>query len=521
MQRMGKFMLFHRSIVGGGHKLQELVLEAHERFLYCLTMKIVFASSEIVPFASTGGLGDVAAALPKTLAKQGVDVIRVMPLYASIDRKKFKLEPCDIELHVPLGHAWFIGTVWLQQFEGVTTYFIHSEEFFERQGIYGSGGHGYADNFERFLFFQKAVVKLIDEGVLEPDVVHCNDWQTALIPMFLHYGIDGSFRGGTEKTLFTIHNLAHQGWAPEERFYMTALPDHCYTMHTLEFYGELNSLKGGLVASTAINAVSPTYAREIQTRLFGCRLEGVLRERNKVLHGILNGIDYTRWNPETDAYLPANYSADDLTGKAKCKQVLQEKAGFVPDPAVPLLGVITRLVPQKGIDLLVGAIEHIIETGAQVVLLGTGDEHYEKNCREWAECWPDQMCSWIEFSTEKAHQIEAAVDIFLMPSEFEPCGQNQLYSMRYGTLPLVHSVGGLADTVIDADEKGGTGFKFNGYTPDLFFSCVERALKLFRNSQKWTAMMQRAMKQDFSVVHMGRDYIALYESILSGNETVD
>ena len=488
-------------------------------------MKIIFASSEIVPFASTGGLGDVAASLPHELARQGVEIIRMMPLYQEIDREKFGLTRCDVELHIPLGNAWFFGTVWVQETAGVKTYFIHSQEFFDRPGIYGHADHGYADNFERFLFFQKAVVKLIDEWDLKPDVVHCNDWQTALIPMFLYYGIEyvsgKNFRNGKEKTLFTIHNLAHQGWAPAEKFYMTSLPERCYTMQTLEFYGEINCLKGGLVASSAINAVSPTYAEEIQTKRFGCRLEGVLRERNHVLHGLLNGIDYGRWNPETDTHISANYSVTDLSGKATCKKALQKAAGFKADPKVPLFGVITRLVPQKGVDLLVESMERIVAAGAQVVVLGTGDTRYEENCREWSERWPNQVCAWVEFSNDKAHQIEAGVDVFLMPSEFEPCGQNQLYSMRYGTLPLVHNVGGLADTVVDIAEKGGTGFKFSSYSSDLFFECVQRALKLFRNTTKWQAVMKRAMKQDFSVVHMGKDYIALYETIIAGHEKVD
>jgi len=477
-------------------------------------MKIVFTSSETVPFASTGGLGDVAAALPEELARQGVDMIRMMPLYEEIDRKKCGIEKCGIELHIPLGHAWYFGTVWMQQSGGVTTYFIHSEEFFERHGIYGHGGHGYADNFERFLFFQKAVVKLIDEWDLQPDVVHCNDWQTALIPMLLHYGIGGRFRNGKEKTLFTIHNLAHQGWAPAEKFYMTQLPESCYTMQTLEFYGEINTLKGGLVGATAINAVSPAYAKEIQTSRFGCKLEGVLRERSTALHGILNGIDYSRWNPETDPDIPAHYSAADLSGKMECKRALQEAMGFKADPKVPLLGIITRLVPQKGIDLLVEAIEQILGTGTQLVILGTGDARYEQACREWAERWPDQVCSWIEFSHEKAHQIEAGIDLFLMPSEFEPCGQNQLYSMRYGTIPLVHGVGGLEDSVIDYDEKGGTGFKFHDYTTEAFLHCLERALGVFQNGARWKPLLKRAMKQDFSVRHMANDYISLYEEII-------
>jgi starch synthase len=484
-------------------------------------MKIIIASSEIVPFASTGGLGDVCAALPKALAKEHVEPIRMMPLYRQVDREKYRIEPCGTKLHIPLGNTWYHGTVWKQTFEGVTTYFIYNEEFFDREGIYGSDDHGYPDNFERFLFFQKAVVSLIDEWNLQPDVVHCNDWQAALIPMLLRYGIDGNVRNGTEKTLMTIHNLAHQGWAPEEKFYMTQLPDSCYTLHTLEFYGEINTLKGGLVGATAINAVSPNYAKEIKTPEFGCRLNDVLYHRQSVLHGILNGVDYTRWDPTSDPYIAANYSCTDLSGKVECKRALQESAGFKVDPEIPLLGMITRLDQQKGIDLLVGAVEQIVATGAQLVILGTGDDGYEQACRKWAQRWPDQVCSWIEFSSEKAHQIEAGADLFLMPSQFEPCGQNQLYSMRYGTIPLVHGIGGLEDSVIDYAAKGGTGFKFYGHTAADFSRCLERALKVFQNNARWKPLMKRAMKQDFSVIHMARDYIHLYEKIISGNETVD
>ena len=484
-------------------------------------MKIIFISSESLPFVSTGGLGDVCSALPKSLAKQGVEVIRLMPLYQEIDREEYGIQKCDVELHIPLGHAWYYGTVWFQQQDGVTTYFIHSEEFFERSGIYGCGGHGYGDNFERFLFFQKAAVKLIDEWSMQPDVVHCNDWQTGLVPMLLKHGIQGDERNGKEKTVFTIHNLAHQGWAPAEKFYMTSLPDGCYTMHTLEFYGEINAMKGGLVGATAINAVSPTYAREIQTRLFGCRLEDVLKERQDALYGILNGIDYTVWDPETDPYLASHYSVSKLAGKARCKSHLQELAGLEVNAKIPLLGVVSRLVPQKGIDLLAGAMEQIAGTGAQLIILGTGDAHYEQACREWSERWPENVCAWVEFSSEKAHQIEAGVDLFLMPSDFEPCGQNQLYSMRYGTLPLVHGVGGLEDTVVDASEADSTGFKFHGYHPNTFFQCIERALEFYSTPTKWKAMMKRAMQQDYSDVHMAREYISLYEKILSCDEEVD
>lgn len=479
-------------------------------------MKIIFVSSEIVPFASTGGLGDVLAALPKALVEQGEEAIRFLPLYQSIDREKFGIEPCDYDIHIPLGNSWFHGTVWKNEWEGVTTYFIHSNAFFERPGLYGAPNHGYGDNFERFLFFQKSVVRLIDEWDLQPDIVHCNDWQSGLMPMLLYYGIDGHFRAGREKTLMTIHNLLHQGWAPPEKFYMTQLPDSCYTMHTLEFYGEINTLKGGLVGATAINAVSPTYAEEVKTAQYGCKLNGVLYERRDVLCGILNGIDYKRWNPETDTHIAARYSVKDLSGKAVCKAELQKACGFEVNPEIPVLGMISRMVPQKGIDLLFEAIKPIVETGAQLVILGTGDKRYEVACRQWAERWPEQVCAWIEFSNTKAHQIEAGADMFLMPSEFEPCGQNQLYSMRYGTIPVVRAVGGLEDSVIDYTEKGGTGFKFKPFTPHAFFECLQRALFVFKNSKRWKALMKRAMKQDFSVKHMANDYIELYRKIING-----
>lgn len=451
----------------------------------------------------------------------GVEAIRIMPLYQQIDRDKFGLKKCDVDLYIPLGHAWYQGTVWYQEHEDVTTYFIQSEEFFERAGMYGTVDHGYADNYERFVFFQKAVVRLIDEWNIQPDLVHCNDWQTALVPMLLYHGIDGKFRNGQEATLMTIHNLAHQGWAPAEKFYMTNLPDSCYTMNTLEFYGEVNLLKGGLVGATAINAVSPTYAEEIKTPEFGCRLNGVLYHRRNVLHGILNGIDYNRWNPADDQYIPAHYSVDDPAGKTTCKKELQKAAGFRVDAKVPLLGMIARLVPQKGIDIIVEAIEEIIATGAQLVILGTGESRYENALRDGVEKWPDQVCAWIEFSNSLAHQIEAGVDMFLMPSEFEPCGQNQLYSMRYGTIPVVHGVGGLEDSVIDYANEGGTGFKYYGHTTDDFMDCLKRAMAVYADGRKWNALRKRAMKQDFSVVHMAREYLNLYEAILSGNATVD
>ncbi|MCF7848933.1 MAG: glycogen synthase GlgA [Kiritimatiellales bacterium] len=478
-------------------------------------MKIGLVSSEIVPFASTGGLGDVASSLPKALAVLGAEVIRFKPLYQMIDRDKHGLRSSGLELHVPLGRQWYRGGAWILEADGIVTYFIENEECFGRPGMYGADGQGYADNFERFVFFQKAVVLLIDMLQLKLDIVHCNDWQTGLIPMFLEHGIEGTGREKTEKTIFTIHNLAYQGWFPSEKFYQTNLPDSCYTIKTLEFYGEISFLKGGLVSADAINTVSPTYAKEIQTEEFGFRLDGVLRERKELLRGITNGVDYEIWNPATDPYLCRNYSMANLKGKQECKRFLQAAAGLEEDPDTPLLGMITRLTHQKGIDLVAESIEWIVASGAQLIILGTGDAYHEAKCREWQQRWPDCVGVWIEFSQELAHQIEAGVDLFLMPSQFEPCGQNQLYSLKYGTIPVVHAVGGLEDTIVDADEPGGYGFKFAGYTADRFFQCLERALNLFPKTGKWRKLVRHAMKQDFSNEHMGVQYLEFYESVLA------
>jgi starch synthase len=482
-------------------------------------MKVVFVSSEIVPFASTGGLGDVAAALPKALAALGVTTFRMMPLYGRIDRERFRLIKCDLTLSVPMGGNLYAAEVWMQVFENVTTYYIYNRQFFDRPELYGEAGHGYEDNFERFLFFQKAAILLMDQLELRPDIVHCNDWQTALVPMLLHYGVNGQGRTMREKTLFTIHNLAYQGWAPQELFYLTGLPQSCYTMHTLEYFGEINSMKGGLVASSAINTVSPRYAEEIQTEAFGCGLHDILRIRRKVLHGILNGIDYRRWNPASDPHILANFSAENLSGKQECKRFLQEAAGLPTDPSVPLIGMISRLAPQKGIDLLLDSMDQLVESGAQLLVLGSGDRPYEEALRRWGEMRPDCVSVWIDFSSTKAHQIEAGSDLFLMPSAFEPCGQNQLFSMSYGTLPLVHSVGGLYDTVVDADEgEAGCGFKFSDYSPASLMSCLARALTAYRDPAVWNRLVQTAMKRDFSDQKMAQSYVALYQTMLANQQ---
>jgi len=478
-------------------------------------MNLLFVSAEAAPFVSSGGLGVVAGALPRALIKQQINVVRILPLYQSIDRQKFALENTGQTVCIPMGETHFYGTIWKTIDSGVPTFFIQSDPFFDRSGLYGErSDQGYEDNFERFLFFQKAVVQWIDQSGFHPDVVHCNDWHTGLLPYLLRYGTNGQGRTATERTLFTIHNLAHQGWAPEWKFHLTGFPPECYTMQTLEFYNEINPMKGGIVASDAINAVSPTYAKEIQTPEFGCQLDGVLREHSNRLHGILNGIDYARWNPSTDPAIPANYSAQDLSNKVRCKQALQAATGLPSSPRTPLLGIVTRLDAQKGVDLLLEILDQIATADLQFILLGSGDPHYETAFREKALRHPDHLAVWIEYSDAKARQIMAGADLFLMPSAFEPCGQSQLCSMCYATPPIVHAVGGLADSVIDASKPNGTGFVFQDYSATALFETITRAVCFYHDSTRWLPLLQSAMKADFSVDKMAKNYCALYESLV-------
>ena len=480
-------------------------------------MKVLIASSEIVPFASTGGLGDVCAALPKALAKQGLDVCRVMPLYRSIDRVKYHIYPVGRTLIIPMAHTSYKARIYMQYYEEVTTFFIHSAEFFDRDGMYGSDHDGFNDNFERFVFFQKAVVALIDTLKIFPDIVHCNDWHTALIPMFLEHGIDGVPRAlHDEKTLFTIHNLAYQGWAQAEKFYLTQLPQSCYTWKTLEFYGEINCLKGGLVAADHITTVSPTYASEIVQEEFGNRLEGVLLERSERLSGILNGVDYDRWNPKHDPYLKQTYDHEDLTGKQSCKREIQALCGFSSDVRTPLITMISRLTHQKGMDLLSESIDAILERDVQILFLGTGDERYERMLKDWEERWPDKVAVYIEYSSDLAHQFLAASDMYIMPSIFEPCGQSQIYGMRYGSIPIVHRVGGLADTVVDYPRKGSTGFCFDAFESASLLDALDRACACYHKPKAWKKLMVRAMEQDYSVHKMASNYAQLYKKMVAG-----
>jgi starch synthase len=482
-------------------------------------MKTVFVSSEVTPFASTGGLADVAAALPAALQRRGIDTVRVMPYYRQVDDAALDLEPVDVTFRVPVGMRHHLAEIWVCRGSSANepdTYLIRRDEFFDRRYLYGLPYRDYEDNFERFIFFQKAAVMLLDALEYEADIVHCNDWQTGLLPMYLTYGIHGMGRTGKEKTVFTIHNLAYQGLFDPSAFSLTNLPLSCFSVDVLEFYGKLNCLKGGITTANRITTVSPTYAQEIQTSEFGCGLEGVLQKHSDRLTGILNGVDYSAWNPESDPALPATYSSTDLAGKKECKEALCREFGL-KTPEKPLIGIVSRLTEQKGFDILSEAIEDIMELDVSFVLLGTGDVRYHELAQQWADRWPGRFGLKLAYDVRISHLIEGGADLFLMPSRFEPCGLNQLYSLRYGTLPVVHATGGLNDTIgnLSADSSDGSGFVFNSYSPQALYGAVQRAVHFYANQKAWQKVVSRVMNLEFSWDLAAATYENLYETALS------
>ena len=482
---------------------------------YKIRVKVLFVSSEIVPFASSGGLGDVCAALPKALSKNGVNIIKVMPLYGCIDRKKYFIEPTGIELNISFSNSTYLVKIYSQSYEDIITYFIQSDVFFDREHLYVDEYGDYNDNFERFLLFQKAIVELIDFLKLPIDVVHCNDWQSSLIPFFLKYGTKGILRKYNEKTLLTIHNLAHQGIFDSKKFYLMQLPLSCFTNKILEFYGNVNCFKGGIIEADAVNTVSPSYAKEILLEKFGNSLDGVLKNRPDKIYGILNGIDYDRWNSDSDPYINCNFSINNLSGKSECKKELQNLLKLEERDDVPLISMVSRLTSQKGLDLLFESLDELIKHDIQLIFLGTGESRYEDHIKYLEDRWPKKIVAKVEFSSSLAHKFFAGSDIFLMPSKFEPCGQSQIFSMRYGTIPIAYKTGGLRDTITDYPKKGSTGFLFDNFNTDSFLDKINYSIEVFNQKSNWNKLIKRAMKCDFSVEQMASEYIDLYKKIIS------
>ncbi|WKZ22976.1 MAG: glycogen synthase GlgA [Candidatus Brocadiaceae baterium WH-1] len=485
-------------------------------------MKVVYVSSEVMPFAKTGGLADIAGTLPKSLQKQGIDIMVIMPLYGIVKNHPYPLSKIDLQVVVRIGDKLKCGYVYkgFLPDSQVPVYFLDNEQYYGRKGLYNYPGttRDFEDNSERFIFFDQAVLEIIDQLNICPDIVHCNDWQTGLVPVYLKtkYVTRNCFKN--TKTIMTIHNLAYQGIFWHWDMNLTGLDWSLFNWKQLEFYGKLNFLKAGIVFSDSITTVSKTYGKEIQTPEYGAGLDKVLQERANDLYGIVNGIDYTQWNPETDKFIAANYGLKDITGKQICKKALQQKFKL-PVKEVPVIGMITRLIDQKGLDLVADKFSDLMKINIQFVLLGIGEHRYHKIFQNYAEIYSGKTSVKLTFDECSAHEIEAGSDIFLMPSRFEPCGLNQLYSLRYGTVPVVRSTGGLADTIVDVRSEPvahgrANGFSFREYRSDLLVATLVRALDFFKNRVQWFGIMKNGMMQDWSLERSAREYIAIYDKVV-------
>ncbi|QDT22740.1 glycogen synthase GlgA [Gimesia chilikensis] len=490
-------------------------------------MKIVVASSEAIPFAKTGGLADVASALSKALADAGHEVSLFLPCYPqSIAKRGLNLddfELCSEKVTISVGSKEVEARLRKTGFPGssATVYLVEQARYFDRPELYHEGGRDYQDNCERFIFFSRAVMEFTKKLNLSPDIIHANDWQTGLIPALLN--IEYEDQPGFEKTaaVYTIHNMAFQGQYWHWDMLLTGIDWKYFNRHQMEFFGQLNLLKTGIVFSDMVTTVSPTYAKEIRTEQFGYGLHGVLDSHSDRLVGILNGVDTTDWNPEIDPHIAANYSAKTVTeGKPRCKAALQERMGLPQKPDVPLLGAISRMTDQKGFSLILDAAENLLATDVQLVILGTGDPYHETSFSELARRFPDKVSTLIGFDEILAHQIEAGLDIFLMPSQFEPCGLNQMYSLIYGTVPIVHEVGGLADSVVDASDtnlENGTanGFSFWHFDATVLYRQMRRAIDMYNDKPTWQQLMQNGMTRDWSWKHSAQNYLSVYQQALS------
>jgi starch synthase len=477
--------------------------------------RILFPASEAYPLIKTGGLGDVAGSLPRALTGLKQQVRLLLPAYTDVLEKVDRLKTVS-EFRVREHLVRILATT--LPGTRVSTWLVDVPELFGRSGnpYLGPDGRPWPDNAWRYYIFAEATNRIaMNQAGLnwQPDVVHCHDWQTGLIPALL------SRHDKRPATVFTIHNLAYQGLFPHSTFVDLGLPAAWWSHHCLEFHGQLSYIKGGLVFADRLTTVSPTYAREIQTPEFGYGLDGLLRHRSNVLSGILNGIDTREWNPGTDPFLVGNYNRRSLGKKAANKAALQQTMGLENKPDALLLGFVGRLVEQKGIDIIIEAVAAMMGLPLQLVILGSGEQRFEAALRDAAETWPGRIAVHIGYSEKLAHQIEAGADAFLMPSRFEPCGLNQMYSMRYGTLPIVRPVGGLADTVIDANPAGiesgeATGYVIPAHSAAALLQTLRRTLADYRQPARWRTLQRNGMSRDFSWQRSAGEYLRLYNEAL-------
>ncbi len=475
-------------------------------------MHIAFAASECVPFSKTGGLADVVGALPRALSALGHQVTVYLPKYRQT--KLIGSQTLIRSLTIPFDDQYrFCSVVTDGNHSGVTFCFIDYPPFFEREALYGTSTGDYADNAERFALFSRGVLEA-SKILGVPDVFHCHDWQSALIPVLLHtqYAEDPAFRELV--TIFTIHNIGYQGLFPPDTLPLLTLPWDLFTISKMEFFGQVNFLKGALVFSDYVTTVSKKYSQEIQTSEYGFGLEGVLRARSATVTGILNGVDYDEWSPEKDKFVTARYSPQDLSAKAKCKQDLLTAFGVTgADTKLPVIGIVSRFAAQKGFDLIAQIMDRLAREEMIVVALGSGDKVYEEMFLRLNKQFPQKIAVKVAYDNALAHKIEAGSDMFLMPSRYEPCGLNQIYSLKYGTVPVVRATGGLDDTIEPWDPRTGkgTGFRFTEYTGEALLATIKDALKAYRDQTSWQTLMRNGMNKDFSWNASAKEYVRVYE----------
>ena len=466
-------------------------------------MKVVFCSSEVVPFAKTGGLADVCGSLPLALEKIGIEVAIVMPGYSCVGKSGYSVEQVTENVsRAKIGN-------------NIQVHFIEHEGYFGREGLYGDTSGDYPDNLDRFGLYCDQTLRLLKQVDFQPDIIHCHDWQSALIPVYIKEKYkDDAFYSKT-KTIMTVHNLAFQGVFPKVQYPKLDV-EGAFVAQSFEFYNQLNLLKAGIVYSDKVTTVSPQYAKEIQTKQFGCGLEGVLGERYDEVTGILNGLDHDIWNPKTDGFIAEKYSAEDF-GDAKLtnKMQLQKELYLDVRDDVPLLGFVGRLSHQKGLDLIIETLDDLVKMDIQMVFLGLGDEQYQKKLKEAAALYSDNIAVCLDFNEPLGHQIYAGSDLFLMPSQFEPCGLSQMISLYYGTIPVVYKTGGLADTVksFGPMNKDGNGFVFTNYSSASFLKVIQKAIKVFRNEKEFDHLRKNAFRCDFSWEKSARIYQEIYHNV--------
>ncbi len=464
-------------------------------------MRILLASSEVHPYSKTGGLADMIGALGKALAKAGHQVGVVTPLYRGIKERFSDLRRVDWNFDLPLGTKRTTGELWsLTPAKRLTIYFVRQTAYFDRPDLYNEQGADYADNGERFIFFSKCVTNLARYLPWHPAVVHVNDWQTGLVPAMIRHEARGAGWDNPPRVCFTIHNLAYQGWFPGSCYDLTNLPNDYYTAEGAEHYGQLNCLKAGIAFADVITTVSPRYAREITTEEYGEGLDWLLRKRHDRLFGILNGVDYDEWNTTQNRFVRPPYSLSRLNGKRANKTALQKELGLPVLRDHPLFGTVTRLTEQKGISIALGALEEMLNSEIQFVLLGSGSPEFERAFQNLAKRFPQKAAVRIGYDQGLSHRIEAGCDFYLMPSRFEPCGLNQMYSLRYGTIPIVRTTGGLDDTVVDAsaDSNNATGIKFMAYSAPALAKAIRKALVIYQSPELLRIYRRNGMRADFS-----------------------